>query len=66
MINVLGDLWDTGEPRWDRILRRSDVRLYLYGKAKPAAGRKMGHIIILGEVEKALADAESLLEALRR
>ncbi len=49
MVNLLGDLWAKGEPLWDRALSRGDVKLHLYGKSRPAAGRKMGHLIVLGE-----------------
>jgi 5-(carboxyamino)imidazole ribonucleotide synthase len=44
MINLLGDLWAQGEPRWAEALRRPGVRLHLYGKAEPRPGRKMGHL----------------------
>ena len=44
MINLLGDLWNDGEPRWEEALRRPGVRLHLYGKAEPRPGRKMGHL----------------------
>jgi len=43
MQNLLGDLWDRGTPRWDVLLADSTVTLHLYGKDKPAPGRKMGH-----------------------
>ena len=44
MINLLGDVWARGEPRWAEALRRPGVRLHLYGKAEPRPGRKMGHL----------------------
>ena len=44
MVNLLGDLWANGEPRWDEALKRPGVRLHLYGKAEPRKGRKMGHL----------------------
>jgi 5-(carboxyamino)imidazole ribonucleotide synthase len=47
MINVLGDSWAHGTPRWDRALALPGVRLHLYGKAEPRAGRKMGHLTCL-------------------
>jgi 5-(carboxyamino)imidazole ribonucleotide synthase len=47
MINLLGDLWSSGEPHWDRLLRDPSARLHLYGKSEPRAGRKMGHVNIL-------------------
>ena len=44
MVNLLGDLWSAGPPRWAEVFRRPGVRLHLYGKAEPRPGRKMGHI----------------------
>jgi 5-(carboxyamino)imidazole ribonucleotide synthase len=47
MVNVLGDSWAHGTPRWDRALALPGVRLHLYGKTEPRAGRKMGHLTCL-------------------
>jgi 5-(carboxyamino)imidazole ribonucleotide synthase len=47
MVNLLGDLWRAGEPRWDRALSDPGVKLHLYGKAEPRPGRKMGHLNVL-------------------
>lgn len=47
MINILGDAWEDGEPKWDRALSLPGVRLHLYGKAEPRPGRKMGHLTCL-------------------
>jgi len=56
MINLLGDLWRNGEPRWAEALRRPGVRLHLYGKAEPRPGRKMGHLNCLArDADQALA-----------
>lgn len=44
MVNLLGELWRFGAPRWDRALALDGVRLHLYGKRAPRAGRKMGHL----------------------
>jgi 5-(carboxyamino)imidazole ribonucleotide synthase len=49
MINLLGDLWSSGEPRWVEIFRRPGVKLHLYGKAEPRPGRKMGHLNCLAD-----------------
>jgi 5-(carboxyamino)imidazole ribonucleotide synthase len=49
MVNVLGDSWAHGTPRWDRALALPGVRLHLYGKTEPRAGRKMGHLTCLAE-----------------
>ncbi len=44
MANLLGDLWEDGEPDWARALRYPGVKLHLYGKASARPGRKMGHL----------------------
>ena len=48
MVNLLGDLWSTGEPRWASALADPEVKLHLYGKAMPRPGRKMGHLVAFG------------------
>ena len=47
MVNILGDAWKNGEPKWDALLAQPNVRLHLYGKAEPRAGRKMGHFTVV-------------------
>ena len=67
MINLLGDLWAHGEPRWEEALRRPGVRLHLYGKAEARPGRKMGHLNCLAtNSDRALATALETRDALRR
>ncbi len=57
MANLLGNLWDNGEPQWERALEQG-VKLHLYEKREARAGRKMGHLTALGD------DAEArVLEA---
>lgn len=46
--NLLGDLWDGGEPDFESALAVPDVRLHLYGKASARPGRKMGHLSAVG------------------
>jgi 5-(carboxyamino)imidazole ribonucleotide synthase len=52
MLNLLGDLWRTGEgeaprtPPWDDVLALPGAHLHLYGKAAPRPGRKMGHLTL--------------------
>jgi 5-(carboxyamino)imidazole ribonucleotide synthase len=47
MLNLLGDLWPAeGEPDWAAVLALPGTHLHLYGKAKAAKGRKMGHLTI--------------------
>ncbi len=66
MINLLGDLWQSGPPRWEEALRRPGVRLHLYGKAEPRPGRKMGHLTCLADdADRALAIALEARDALR-
>src|SRR3954468_6060188 len=47
MANLLGDLWENGEPDWAAALALPDVKLHLYGKSTPRPGRKMGHLTVL-------------------
>jgi 5-(carboxyamino)imidazole ribonucleotide synthase len=49
MANLLGDLWQDREPNWAAALALPDVKLHLYGKREPRAGRKMGHLTALGD-----------------
>jgi 5-(carboxyamino)imidazole ribonucleotide synthase len=66
MINLLGDLWNGGEPRWEEALRRPGVRLHLYGKTEARPGRKMGHLNCLApSADRALAIALETRDALR-
>jgi 5-(carboxyamino)imidazole ribonucleotide synthase len=65
MINILGDAWAHGTPRWDRALALPGVRLHLYGKTEPRAGRKMGHLTCLAATaDEALALAAEAHAAL--
>ena len=59
MLNLLGELWLAPDgaartPDWHRVLALPGTRLHLYGKADPRAGRKMGHLNILGADAKAV------------
>ncbi len=54
--NLLGDLWLNGEPSFPAALAVPGVRLHLYEKHTPRAGRKMGHLSAVG------ATAEEALE----
>jgi 5-(carboxyamino)imidazole ribonucleotide synthase len=60
MVNLLGDIWSSGEPDWDAALSVPGAALHLYGKSDPRPGRKMGHITVVGDTieqasERALA-----------
>lgn len=56
MANLLGDLWQGGEPNWAAALRFPDVKLHLYGKSRALPGRKMGHMTALAETPEQAAD----------
>jgi 5-(carboxyamino)imidazole ribonucleotide synthase len=47
MANLLGDIWQNGEPDWAAALGDPDVKLHLYGKQAARPGRKMGHLTAL-------------------
>ena len=54
MANLLGDIWQNGEPNWQKALQFPNIKLHLYGKAEPRIGRKMGHLTCLAKtVEEA-------------
>jgi len=48
MANLLGDLWEGGEPDWAAALFDPAVNLHLYGKVAARPGRKMGHLTAFG------------------
>jgi 5-(carboxyamino)imidazole ribonucleotide synthase len=55
MVNLLGDIWSAGEPRWDAVLRHAGAHLHLYGKREARPGRKMGHVTVCEDtVERAI------------
>jgi 5-(carboxyamino)imidazole ribonucleotide synthase len=56
MANLLGDVWEHGEPNWAAAMAVPGVKLHLYGKKEPRVGRKMGHLTALaGTIEDARA-----------
>ncbi|HSB87642.1 MAG TPA: 5-(carboxyamino)imidazole ribonucleotide synthase [Ilumatobacteraceae bacterium] len=62
MVNLLGDLWAHGEPRWETALANPQASLHLYGKSMARPGRKMGHLTVTADTT---TDAERLARALR-
>jgi 5-(carboxyamino)imidazole ribonucleotide synthase len=48
MVNLLGDLWSSGEPNWPVALSDDSTRVHLYGK-KPKPRRKVGHMTVVAE-----------------
>lgn len=67
MANLLGDLWQDGEPDWAAALAFPAVKLHLYGKLAARPGRKMGHLTALAATRD---EAKTLVvrarDALRR
>lgn len=56
MANLLGDLWQNGEPDWAAALTEPNLKLHLYGKMEPHNGRKMGHLTAVADTaEKAVS-----------
>jgi 5-(carboxyamino)imidazole ribonucleotide synthase len=47
MANLLGDLWQEGDPDWRAACAIPNVKLHLYGKHEARPGRKMGHLTAL-------------------
>ncbi len=68
MVNLLGDLWSRGEPRWaDALESDPGAKIHLYAKKTAAVGRKMGHLTILDpDPETALLRARAARSALNR
>jgi 5-(carboxyamino)imidazole ribonucleotide synthase len=63
MANLLGDLWQTGEPDWATVLQISNIKLHLYGKQDARTGRKMGHLTALAKTAR---DAVKAVEQARK
>jgi 5-(carboxyamino)imidazole ribonucleotide synthase len=67
MANLLGDLWQGGEPNWAAALAVQGVRLHLYGKHHPRPRRKMGHLTALASTaEAAIAAVTKARDALNQ
>jgi 5-(carboxyamino)imidazole ribonucleotide synthase len=65
IVNILGDVWNAGEPDFSPVLAHPRARLELYGKAVARPGRKMGHFLMLGDVSDAgVAEAERVLASI--
>ncbi len=57
MANLLGDLWQHGEPDWAAACAVPGVSLHLYGKREARPGRKMGHLTALASTREAAVAA---------
>ncbi len=63
MANLLGDVWENGEPCWAEALRLPEVKLHLYGKSSARVGRKMGHLTAMAN---SADEAERIVREARR
>ncbi|MFL6589329.1 MAG: ATP-grasp domain-containing protein, partial [Chthoniobacterales bacterium] len=63
MANLLGDLWQKGEPKWADALKIEGVHLHLYGKRDPRPRRKMGHLTAVRPTAAAAIEAVSKARA---
>ncbi len=65
MANILGGLWQHGEPAWSKALQTEGVHLHLYGKSEPRRDRKMGHLTAVGaDAAEAIARVTAARSAL--
>jgi len=65
MVNLLGDLWQNGEPDWSLVLQNPSAKLHLYGKTEARPGRKMGHYTVLSaDIDSALQQAIAIKKQL--
>ncbi len=62
MANLLGGLWDQGEPDWIAACENPEIKLHLYGKLEPRPGRKMGHLTATAKTSQ---EAEQLVRQAR-
>jgi 5-(carboxyamino)imidazole ribonucleotide synthase len=66
IVNLLGEVWLDGTPNFAAALAVPGVRLHLYEKHTPRAGRKMGHLSAVGaSADEALARAMDAYRAMR-
>lgn len=69
MAQLLGDLWQNGEPNWVAACAAPGIKLHLYGKRDAKPGRKMGHLTALANTPREAAErvlhARKLLTAQR-
>ena len=60
MANLLGELWQAGEPDWHALNAIPNAKLHLYAKEAARIGRKMGHVTVTG------SDAETVVRKARK
>lgn len=67
MLNLLGDLWNKGEPDWNALFSYPSAKLHLYGKHKARPGRKMAHVNCLDTtIDQAMDTALAIKHTLSR
>ncbi len=65
MVNLMGELWEGGVPPWHVVFRHPNAQLHLYGKDEARPGRKMGHVLILGDdTDRLLREVDVVLAEL--
>jgi len=62
MVNVLGDMLLADGFDWQELQSSENTHIHVYGKAEARAGRKMGHVNILGESTDALLSKVDLIK----
>jgi len=66
MTNLMGDIWNDGDPPWQHVLNEPGTHLHLYGKREARPGRKMGHINCLADdIDSALQTTAKIRAALK-
>ena len=66
MVNLLGDVWEGGEPAWDSCSPSPTAGSTSTARRPPRPGRKMGHLTVLGDDPDAVADRALALRAALR
>jgi 5-(carboxyamino)imidazole ribonucleotide synthase len=65
IVNLFGELWENGTPKFEAALAHPGVRVHLYGKRGARPGRKMGHLSATGTTpDDALARVRAAAAAL--
>lgn len=63
MLNLLGNRWpdESNHPAWQNILAKYDnLKLHLYEKEAAKIGRKMGHLTVVGDLDKLLKQIDEI------
>ena len=63
MVNLLGDLWEDGEPDWTVAFDDPRATLHLYGKHEARPSRKMGHLTVVADDPRVAAESARALRA---